>query len=492
MPSVVFKFIFMFFKPKIILLLCVVSWLICPRAFAEEGTPGNFKNPIAVQEVLAGKRTVANAAWWGFNKDDSTDALQGAIDSGASKVIIPYMGGRWIVRPIKLASNQEIFFEKGVIVEAISNKVKPNSFVIYGSNWNTKENEHKRGDALFRATCKSNIILNGYAATFRMKKKEYMAERNTSEHRHIIELRSCRNITIEGLTLKDSGGDGIIIERYHQYPGVKYYCENIIIKDVTCDNNLRNGISVISVDGLTIENCVLKNTIGTWPQAGIDFEPNFSAERLKNIVMRNTTIANNRSLGLILSFHSLTSDSADVNMLFENLRITDILGNIPASYAGIMVSHTGDNKGPSGLVKFKNVTIETIENGLRIEKSKNSYSVIFKNCIFKNIKKGWPIIIQTTKKHDSSYQVKLPGGVEFINCQVFDERNRPAIKASGEIRRGGDGLYEIHGNLYVQNPNRIGDLYDWNVAALYNVDVTVHCGLANSDSNNIDVADQNV
>jgi len=489
---VVFKFIFMLFKPKIILLLCVVSWLICPRAFAEEGAPGNFKNPIAVQEVLTGKRAVANAAWWGFDKGDSTAALQRAINSGASKVIVPYMGSDWIVRPINLVSNQEIVFEEGVIVEAISNKIKPNSFVIHFSNWNTKENEHKRGDALFKATCKSNIILRGYGATFRMKKKEYMAERNTSEHRHVINLRSCRNITIEGLTLKDSGGDGIFIGRYHQYPGVKYYCENILIKDVTCDNNLRCGIAVISVDGLIIENCVLKNTIGTWPQAGIDFEPNWEVERLKNIIMRNTTIANNRSLGLIVSLHGLTSDSADVNMLFENLRITDMLGNIPASYAGIMVSHTGDNKGPGGLVTFKNVTIETIENGLRIEKTKNSYYVIFKNCIFKNIKKGWPIIIQTRKKHDSSYPVKLPGGVEFINCQVFDERNRPAIKASGEIRRGGDGLYEIHGNLYVQNPNRIGDLYDWNGAALHNVDVTVHCGLANSDSNNIDVADPNV
>jgi len=159
-----------------------------------------------VKDVLSGKHKIANAAWWGFNKDDSTDALQGAINSSASKVIVPYMGSEWIVRPIRLASNQEIVFEEGVIVEAMSNKVKPDSFIIYGSNWNTKKNEHKRGDALFRATCKSNIILRGYGATFRMKKNKYLAERNTSEHRHIINLRSCSDITVEGLTLKDSGG----------------------------------------------------------------------------------------------------------------------------------------------------------------------------------------------------------------------------------------------------------------------------------------------
>lgn len=249
---------------------------------------------------------------------------------------------------------------------------------------------------------------------------------------------------------------------------------------------------MISVDGLTIENCVLKNTVGTWPQAGIDFEPNFSAERLKNIIVRNTTIANNRSLGLIVSLHGLTSDSADVNMVFENLCVTDALGEIPASYAGIMVSHTGDDKGPGGLVKFKNVTIENIEYGVRIEKSKNSFLASFENCVWKNIIRGSPIIIQTRKKHDGSYPVKAPGGIDFINCQVFDKINRPAIRAGGEIRRGGDGLYEIHGNLYVQNPNRIGDLYDWNGAALRDVDITIHSGLANSDGNNIDVTDPNV
>ena len=70
-------------------------------------------NPTAIQEVLDGKRDVANAAWWGFDQDDSTDALQAAIDSGAKTVIVPAMGQDWIVRPLTLASNQELVLEKG-------------------------------------------------------------------------------------------------------------------------------------------------------------------------------------------------------------------------------------------------------------------------------------------------------------------------------------------------------------------------------------------
>ena len=79
----------------------------------------NEKNPAAVAEVLAGKRTVANAAWWGFNEKDSTAALQAAIDSGVEKLFIPNMGEDWIVEPLFLnKDNQEIIFEAGVVVMA--------------------------------------------------------------------------------------------------------------------------------------------------------------------------------------------------------------------------------------------------------------------------------------------------------------------------------------------------------------------------------------
>lgn len=40
-------------------------------SIAEACSPANEKNPVAVQAVLAGERTTANAAWWGF--DDLSD-----------------------------------------------------------------------------------------------------------------------------------------------------------------------------------------------------------------------------------------------------------------------------------------------------------------------------------------------------------------------------------------------------------------------------------
>ncbi len=61
--------------------------------------------------VADGTITEAKASWWGFDPEDSTAALQAAIDSGVPKLIVEKMAGPWIVTPITLVSNQEILFE---------------------------------------------------------------------------------------------------------------------------------------------------------------------------------------------------------------------------------------------------------------------------------------------------------------------------------------------------------------------------------------------
>ena len=104
-------------------LLCL--WLLSSRsALAAEPVPGKGRNPEAVEQVAAGELTTANASWWGFDSEDATDALQGAIDSKAKKVIVPFMGEPWTVRPIMLRSHLELVFEPGVMVLAKKGEFK--------------------------------------------------------------------------------------------------------------------------------------------------------------------------------------------------------------------------------------------------------------------------------------------------------------------------------------------------------------------------------
>ena len=265
----------------------------------------NKENPAAVAEVLSGDRETANAAWWGFNEDNATEALQKAIQSGAKILRVPDMGMPWKVDPIFLESNQEIIFEEGVVVIA-----RKGSFLA-------------GDDSLFTSSNKDNITLNGYGATFEMRKEDYeKPPYKKAEWRHTISLHGSRNIRIYGLTLRRSGGDGIYVGRG---TGERTYCENIHIKDVIIDDNYRQGISVITVQNLLIENSQIINTSGTLPQSGIDFEPNSGSERLINCLVRNTEIRNNRGAGILINLNNLNSVSLPVSIYVESSTISNNL-----------------------------------------------------------------------------------------------------------------------------------------------------------------------
>ena len=245
-------------KIKSLTIVLLLSTFATTIASAESKVPSN-KNKTSIESVLAGKTDLAYASWWGFDPADSTAAIQSAIDSGASKIIIEKMKSPWIINKINLSGDQEIVFEKGVVILA-------------------KKGEFKGiTDALFTVSQKKNITLTGYGATLQMRRADYdAAPYQKAEWRNAINILSCSNVTISGLTIKESGGDGIYLGVAK--PGVTN--KGVLIKGVKCVNNYRQGISIISAENLLIENSTFKGTHGTAPMAGVDFEPNYPDERL--------------------------------------------------------------------------------------------------------------------------------------------------------------------------------------------------------------------
>lgn len=255
----------------------------------------------AVMAVLRGERTDANAAWWGFDPDNATAALQAAIRSGAATVVVPDMGRPWLVDPIVLEGDQEILLEKGVEIQA-----RPGGF-------------HGRSDMLMRLRDKSNVTIRGYGAVLRMRKEDYRrAPYVKSEFRACLAVYGGTNVRIEGITCASSGGDGIYIAG-----GMRPYSKDVVIKGVVADDNYRQGISVISVDGLLIEDTVLRGTEGTKPGAGIDFEPNKPTERLTGILLKNCLIEKNESYGIWVYTGNLTADSAPVDITISGGKVSD-------------------------------------------------------------------------------------------------------------------------------------------------------------------------
>lgn len=116
-----------------------------------------------------------------------------------------------------------------------------------------------------------------------------------------ISLVSCSNVTITNTIIRKCWGDGIFIARDNwDSPTDVRPCKNILIENVLCDSNRRQGLSVTAVNGLTILNSQFNNTGTikyTAPGYGIDIEPNNQWESCTNISIKDCQFNNNIDAG---------------------------------------------------------------------------------------------------------------------------------------------------------------------------------------------------
>ena len=379
-------------------------------------------DPQAIEELRAGKRAVAQASWWGFQPEESTAALQAAIDSGAKKVVVEKMPSPWIVDRLRLAGDQELFFEPGAEVLA-----KKGAF-------------HGSADALFTAAGKKNIRLIGPGATLRMRRTDYDGpDYQHAEWRHVLKFHGSTGITVEGLTLAESGGDGIYLGAG---PGGAP-CKDVVIRDVTCDRNYRQGISVISAENLLIERCLLKGTAGTPPAAGIDFEPNAANERLVNCIMRDCTIEDNQGYALHIYAPNLNGTSQPLSIRIENC----VTRGTNARSASIVVS--SGPKGPvRGLIELIDCRFEDVGTTAITITSTTPRGVRLRmvDCTLadpaEESKAAAPILLAT--RPDS---LEPFGGIEFAGVTVRERIDRPLIKYDDPA---GVPLVEVRGTITVE------------------------------------------
>ncbi|MEN0003508.1 MAG: right-handed parallel beta-helix repeat-containing protein, partial [Bacteroidota bacterium] len=179
--------------------------------------------------------TTTKASDFGYDPSNATAAFRAAIESDFDTIIVDLQAEDWWLEPTVFfgLEDKSIFFERDVVLRAL-----PGAFDDQNAN-------------LIRLVGGKNIVLEGYSVSFQMNKAEYDTIA-WSEWRHCLALWDCENVSIEGLTFKDSGGDGIFIGGSHEF-GVGY-CKDIRIKNVLCDNNYRQGMSVISVENLLVQH----------------------------------------------------------------------------------------------------------------------------------------------------------------------------------------------------------------------------------------------
>lgn len=218
--------------------------------------------------------------------------------------------------------------------------------------------------------------------TLAMNKPEYPTH---SQYRAALEVSSSQHVWIEGITLRDAGGDGLNIRpepgpTHLQYP---QYCIDVTAMNVTCDNNNRNAMSVTGVDGLKVQGCAFINSIGTAPQAGVDIEPNdpgtFPEQWIVNVTFVNARLSGNHNNGLDVSLWGMRGLTTPVTISFDRVMIFDNGG-----FAGVVIDGAG-TANPGGNVTMSKSLIYTDQNSacVRVEhKSESGMAVEFDDAVY--------------------------------------------------------------------------------------------------------------
>jgi len=406
----------------------------------QAATPLNAEKIAAVKE---GTLTTAHASWWGFDAADSTDALQNAINSGVAKLIVDNTGSDWIInKPIQLASNQEIVFADGVVIQAKKDCFK-------GKN-----------DSLFTATNISNLALRGEGtAILRMQKQDYQnpALYEKAEWRMGISLTDCTNITLRNLTVTQTGGDGL-------YLGASRagYNKNILVEDMNFIDNHRLGMGVISVEDLTIRRSKFNDTKGTGPNAGIDFEPNFAQQRLVNIVVEDSEFNNNSAgAGIHIYAGRFNTTTKPISMTFNRCSTT---GN---KEGALLVATEKQNEAVPGQVTFNdcffrqdNIQIHNpVVNGVHYQ-----FNDTVVDCSSASEKKQNPVVLNANIHAENG----VLGGIHFKNTTLIPASGARPIESAFQVRVA--DIKEIGGTLQVQHngqktpynlPKYVNELQAW-------------------------------
>ncbi len=143
----------------------------------------------------------------------------------------------------------------------------------------------------------------------------------------------------------------------------------------------------------------------------------------------------------------LTTESGPVSILFDNCRVTSNRGT------GIRVTKIGDT-GPDGLIEFRDCVVENTEGyGIKVQdKSADRARLRFVNCTVRNTANNrnyagaWAPIWLHLFKPDVTTKL---GGIDFVNCVVEDDRDRPVIT----VQKGRElPLVDLTGTIMARNP----------------------------------------
>jgi hypothetical protein len=302
---------------------------------------------------------------------------------------------------------------------------------------------HGGDDSLLRITNVNNLTVNGNGALLQMRRDDYaQPPRGTcptcrtygkAEWRCGIWLQHSNGVTLRGLNVIESGGDGIIVGP----SGGR--ATNTHIVDCVFDRNYRQGMSVINAENLTVVNTIFSNTAGTAPAAGVDLEPDHPSEDMTNVTFKDCSCVGNAGGGFQIYLGAYNASARPFSVGIKNMQITGG-GSFGFGFGGI--SH--DVRG--GVAVEDSVVQGTPNSPVMIFRHKGrSSSANFTNCRFLDSCGSKPTCAPINL--NLSPGVTSGGNISFTNCEVVDSIKRPWLAAS-------PGFTDVTATgMVVKNPN---------------------------------------
>jgi hypothetical protein len=427
---------------------------------------------LALPSISLGGQTInADQVAPGYINGDATDCLQNALNSVANNpndpdtVVIrniqPYTNGitYWQTRPI--------FIRKPVIIQINANVTVQAKAGAYQGIY----------ECMFTVAA-DKVTIRGAsrsASVLLMRKSDYQAAPYAnSEFRHLIVASGVANFTVRNLSLFESGGDGILVtddsDGNSSLGTNRSYSSNAYIDNVDSAFNRRQGISVTSVDGLSVNNSIFRNTSGTDPEAGVDIEPYQDTDRLKNILFNACQFNSNTGSNIkieLFGFHNLkgTSNSPtptdgnnpnrNIYIEFNNCTTSGGL-NHGVQIAGI--PYDASDRPLTGQILIRNVTVtNAAKNGVDLQYNNQvDVNAILDFVRLRVINPGRSGSSFAGIFFDNNVNNKRSGDVNFYSngtelCQISDDRALAPILVDPEANNYAKtvGFKDINGRIDV-------------------------------------------
>ena len=259
------------FTPRPRLCLSAVTLgalIVASPAFAADA-PASCTPPPASTLVV----NVKDKGALGDGQTDDTAAIQAAIDAiGGTKGTVLVPEGVYMIDAVDnrlhLKDDMTLKLADGAVLKAIPNDSKKYSLLTISGVANV-------------------WVTGGTLEGERDQHKGKSGEWGTG----LRITKGAEHITVSNLVSRKMWGDGFYVQD----------AQDVRFCGVTADANRRQGLSIIQADGLLVLNSVFKNTHGTRPSAGIDFEPDKEEQEIANVRIIGSKFLDNAGGGIMVA-----------------------------------------------------------------------------------------------------------------------------------------------------------------------------------------------